>query len=95
MGGKTTELVTFVGTKITDTKNLTTGVADLILDSLSSTNFSISSTELPLYFSLTLSNLFSKSATPVVKFFVSVILLVLIKIMIVQYLQVEKKGLNY
>ena len=30
MGGKTTELVTFVGTKITDTKNLTTGVADLL-----------------------------------------------------------------
>lgn len=30
MDGKTTELVTFVGTKITDTKNLTTGVADLL-----------------------------------------------------------------
>lgn len=30
MGGKTTELVTFVGTKITDTKNLTIGVADLL-----------------------------------------------------------------
>lgn len=30
MGGKTTELVTFVGTKITDTKNLTIGVADML-----------------------------------------------------------------
>ena len=30
MGGKTTELVTFEGTKITDTKNLTIGVADLL-----------------------------------------------------------------
>ena len=30
MGGKTTELVTYVGTKITDTKNLTIGVADLL-----------------------------------------------------------------
>ncbi len=30
MGGKTTELVTFVGPKITDTKNLTIGVADLL-----------------------------------------------------------------
>ena len=30
MGGKTTELVTFVGSKITDTKNLTIGVADLL-----------------------------------------------------------------
>lgn len=30
MGGKTTELVTFVGFKITDTKNLTIGVADLL-----------------------------------------------------------------
>lgn len=30
MGGKTTELVTFVGTKITDTQNLTIGVADLL-----------------------------------------------------------------
>jgi len=30
MGGKTTELVTFVGTKITDTKNLDIGVADLL-----------------------------------------------------------------
>lgn len=30
MGGKTTELVTFVGSKITDTKNLTVGVADLL-----------------------------------------------------------------
>lgn len=30
MGGKTTELVTFVGTTITDTKNLTIGVADLL-----------------------------------------------------------------
>lgn len=30
MGGKTTELVTFVGNKITDTKNLTIGVADLL-----------------------------------------------------------------
>lgn len=30
MGGKTTELVTFVGTKITDTKNLDLGVADLL-----------------------------------------------------------------
>ncbi len=30
MGGKTTELVTFVGDKITDTKNLTIGVADLL-----------------------------------------------------------------
>lgn len=30
MGGKTTELVTFVGNKITDTKNLTVGVADLL-----------------------------------------------------------------
>lgn len=30
MGGKTTELVTFVGTKITDTKNLIIGVADLL-----------------------------------------------------------------
>ena len=30
MGGKTTELVTFVGTKITDTKNLNLGVADLL-----------------------------------------------------------------
>ena len=30
MGGKTTELVTFVGTKITDTKNLNIGVADLL-----------------------------------------------------------------
>ena len=30
MGGKTTELVTFVGDKITGTKNLTIGVADLL-----------------------------------------------------------------
>ena len=30
MGGKTTELVTFEGTKITSTKNLTIGVADLL-----------------------------------------------------------------
>lgn len=30
MGGKTTELVTFVGNKITDTKNLKVGVADLL-----------------------------------------------------------------
>jgi len=30
MGGKTTELVTFVGAKITDTKNLNIGVADLL-----------------------------------------------------------------
>ena len=30
MGGKTTELVTFVGDKITDTKNLMIGVADLL-----------------------------------------------------------------
>jgi len=30
MGGKTTELVTFVGSKITNTKNLTIGVADLL-----------------------------------------------------------------
>lgn len=30
MGGKTTELVTFAGTKITDTKNLNIGVADLL-----------------------------------------------------------------
>ena len=30
MGGKTTELVTFVGDKITDTKNLVVGVADLL-----------------------------------------------------------------
>lgn len=30
MGGKTTELVTFVGNKITDTKNLEVGVADLL-----------------------------------------------------------------
>ncbi len=30
MGGKTTELVTYVGTKITDTQNLTIGVADLL-----------------------------------------------------------------
>ena len=30
MGGKTTELVTFIGSKITDTKNLTIGVADLL-----------------------------------------------------------------
>ncbi len=30
MGGKTTELVTFVGKKITDTKNLKLGVADLL-----------------------------------------------------------------
>jgi len=30
MGGKTTELVTFLGTKITDTKNLNIGVADLL-----------------------------------------------------------------
>lgn len=30
MGGKTTELVTFNGDKITDTKNLTIGVADLL-----------------------------------------------------------------
>lgn len=30
MGGKTTELVTFEGTKITGTKNLTVGVADLL-----------------------------------------------------------------
>lgn len=30
MGGKTTELVTFTGAKITDTKNLTIGVADLL-----------------------------------------------------------------
>lgn len=30
MGGKTTELVTFVGTKITNTKNLNIGVADLL-----------------------------------------------------------------
>ncbi len=30
MGGKTTELVTFVGSKIVDTKNLKVGVADLL-----------------------------------------------------------------
>lgn len=30
MGGKTTELVTFVGSEITGTKNLTVGVADLL-----------------------------------------------------------------
>ena len=30
MGGKTTELVTYVGTKITNTMNLTIGVADLL-----------------------------------------------------------------
>ena len=30
MGGKTTELVTFVGNKVTDTKNITIGVADLL-----------------------------------------------------------------
>lgn len=30
MGGKTTELVTFIGTKITDTQNLNLGVADLL-----------------------------------------------------------------
>ncbi len=30
MGGKTTELVTFVGSKITNTKNLNLGVADLL-----------------------------------------------------------------
>lgn len=30
MGGKTTELVTFVGNKITDTKNIDLGVADLL-----------------------------------------------------------------
>lgn len=30
MGGKTTELVTFLGSKITDTKNLNIGVADLL-----------------------------------------------------------------
>lgn len=30
MGGKTTELVTFVGHKVTDTKNLNIGVADLL-----------------------------------------------------------------
>ena len=30
MGGKTTELVTYVGTKITDTMNLNLGVADLL-----------------------------------------------------------------
>ena len=30
MGGKTTELVTFVGDKITDTRNLTIGVGDLL-----------------------------------------------------------------
>lgn len=30
MGGKTTELVTFLGDKIVDTKNLTIGVADLL-----------------------------------------------------------------
>ena len=30
MGGKTTELVTFIGDKITDTKNLNLGVADLL-----------------------------------------------------------------
>ena len=30
MGGKTTELVTFVGSKITDTQNLLIGVADLL-----------------------------------------------------------------
>lgn len=30
MGGKTTELVTFMGNKITNTKNLTIGVADLL-----------------------------------------------------------------
>ncbi len=30
MGGKTTELVTFIGSKITDTKNLNLGVADLL-----------------------------------------------------------------
>lgn len=30
MGGKTTELVTFVGNKITSTKNLTIGVADML-----------------------------------------------------------------
>lgn len=30
MGGKTTELVTFVGDKVTDTKNLNIGVADLL-----------------------------------------------------------------
>ena len=30
MGGKTTELVTFIGKKITDTKNLNVGVADVL-----------------------------------------------------------------
>lgn len=30
MGGKTTELVTFIGSKIVDTKNLKIGVADLL-----------------------------------------------------------------
>ena len=30
MGGKTTELVTFVGNKVTDTKNITIGVDDLL-----------------------------------------------------------------
>lgn len=30
MGGKTTELVTYIGTKITDTKNINIGVADLL-----------------------------------------------------------------
>ncbi|MCH5167003.1 MAG: hypothetical protein J1F35_03835 [Erysipelotrichales bacterium] len=41
MGGKTTELVTFVGDKITDTKNLTVGVADL-LNNFSKVNESVS-----------------------------------------------------
>ena len=41
MGGKTTELVTFLGTKITDTKNLNIGVADL-LNNFSKVNESFS-----------------------------------------------------
>ena len=41
MGGKTTELVTFIGDKITDTKNLTVGVADL-LNNFSKVNESVS-----------------------------------------------------
>ena len=41
MGGKTTELVTFNGSKVTDTKNLTVGVADL-LNNFSKVNNSIS-----------------------------------------------------
>lgn len=41
MGGKTTELVTFNGSKVTDTKNLTVGVADL-LNNFSKVNDSVS-----------------------------------------------------